>query len=135
MPLSPIPTRPTLSTVPGAGILDDLFKAERVPVSLAALFATIKFHKLLQGDLLTTAGQIKHCLEISPGESFVFFNVVNRAGGYPCDIDAVEGIATGRTMTIAVARLAFPEAGTAFGATSGLAAAGHRSPSAVYLFI
>lgn len=118
MPLSPIPTRTALCTVPGAGVLDDLSQAERVPVRLVALAAAIHVDELLQGDLLASARQIHHHIEISPRERFIPLDILNRASRHPADVDAVEGIATVRALTAILARLAVPEAGATLGMTS-----------------
>lgn len=47
VPLPPVPTLTALCTVPGAGILDDLSQAERVPVGLVTLAAAIQVDELL----------------------------------------------------------------------------------------
>lgn len=47
VPFSPVPTHPALGAVPRAGVLNDFSHAERVPVALVALPASIRVDKLL----------------------------------------------------------------------------------------
>jgi len=118
MPLPPVPTHTTFCAVPGAGFLDDLSPAERVPPDLVTLAAAVQVDELLQGDLLASAGQVHHHIKISPRERFVLPNILNRASRHPGNVDAIEGIVTVRALTAILARLPVFEASATLGMTS-----------------
>jgi hypothetical protein len=104
--------------VPGAGFLDDLSPAERVPPDLVTLAAAVQVDELLQGDLLASAGQVHHHIKIRPRERFILQNILNRASRHPGNVDAIEGIVTVRAFTAILARLPVFEASATLGMTS-----------------
>lgn len=125
VPFAPVPARAALRTVPGAGVLDDGVRTERVPVETVTLDAAVarSSEQSPQRYQLASTGQLHHRVELGLGESPGLLDVAERAGRHRGDVEAIERVAAGRAAAAVEARPSVSDAGAAVGATAGPASA------------